>query len=110
MVEAAEQGLDERAVADVYLQQLITDRVSQFGHAAPWLELHLLEEDFSRPRGAVCVEPAGGQTAPRIAGSDHLSVQDFGLFHHADDRSAHVVFARLMKARHLGGFDESGTI
>ena len=101
-VEFLQQPLHQRAVADMDFQQFVANRVFQSRHAARRFEFQLLEEDFSRERIAVRVQAAGGDADDRVAGPDgFLAVEHFGFFHHADNRAAHVVFALLVKARHL---------
>ena len=62
----------------------------------------LLEENFPAERIAVRVQAARFDADDHVAAlHGFLAVEHPGFFHHADDGAAHVVFARLIKARHL---------
>ena len=68
-------------------------------------KLQLLEENFPRQRIAVGVQAAGCDADDRVAAlHGFLAVEHLGFFHDAHDRAAHVVFAGLVKARHLRRF------
>ena len=49
------------------------------------------------------MQPAGGHPDYGVAGLDAASIEHAGFLNHTDDRTAHVVLAFLVKARHLGG-------
>ena len=101
-IEFLDQLLHQRAVADVFLQQFLANRAFQSGHAAGRFQFQLLEENFPAERIAVRVQAAGFDADDRIPCPDgFLAVEHPGFFHHADDGAAHVVFALLVKARHL---------
>ena len=101
-VEALQQFLHQRAVADVDLQQFLANRAFQSRHAAGRFQFQLLEENFPRERIAVRVQAARRDADDRVAAlHGFLAVEHPGFFHHADDRAAHVVFALLVKAGHL---------
>jgi len=88
----------------VHLEQLIANRAAQFSHTAARLQFHLLEENSSSQRITVCVQPARGYADDRVAWLDGFAVEHPGPFHHADNRAADIVFARLIEAGHLSGF------
>ena len=101
-IELLDELLHQRAVADVFFQQFLANRAFQSGHVARWLQFQLLEENFPRQRIAVGVQTRRCDADDGIAALDgFLAVEHPGFFHHADDGAAHVVFALLVKARHL---------
>ena len=67
-----EQFLDQRAVADVDLEQFFAERAAEAVHAAFGLELELVEEDFAGERVAVGVEAGGGEADDGVAGADAI--------------------------------------
>ena len=83
-------------------EQLRAERELRAGDAAGRFQFQLLEENFPAERIAVRVQAARCDADDHVAAFDgFLAVKHTGFFHHADDGAAHVVFARLIKARHL---------
>ena len=83
-------------------QQFIPNRIVQFRNAAFIVQVQLFKENFSGERIAVGVQAAGFDADDDVSAFDSfLTVEHPRLFHDADDRAAHVVFARLIKAGHL---------
>ena len=84
------------------LQQFLAKRAFQSGHAAGRFQFQLLEENFPAERIAVGVQPARFDADDGIpCPHGFLAIEHPGFFHHADNGAAHVVFALLVKARHL---------
>jgi hypothetical protein len=104
-IEFSQQFLHQRSVADVDFQQFRANGAFQSRHAARWLELQLLEENFTRQRIAVRVQAGRSDADDRVAALHGLlAIEHFALFDDADNRAAHVVFAFLVEPRHLGRF------
>ena len=101
-IKFLQQLLHQRPVTNVFLQQFLADGIFQAGNFVFRFVAELLEENFTPKRIAVRVQAARFDADDHVAALDgFLAVEHPGFFHHADDRAAHVVFARLVKARHL---------
>ena len=101
-IELLEKLLHQRAVADVFLQEFLADGFLEAGNFAGRFVAELFKEDFPAERIAVRVQAARFDADHHVAALDgFLAVEHPGFFHHADDGAAHVIFARLIKARHL---------
>ena len=104
LVIALNQRLHHGTVAHVHLQQFIPHTSAQLRHARACLELEGVKKYFARERIAVGMQSAGGHANHGVAGLDAAAVEHARFLNHADDRTAHVVLAFLIKPGHLGGF------
>src|SRR6202012_5917446 len=81
------------------------DRLFQSRHAAGRFVAELLKENFASERIAIRMQAAGFDADHHVAALDgFLTIEPLGFFYDADDRATHVVFASLIKARHLRRF------
>src|ERR1051326_1754392 len=85
-------------------QQFAANRVPQLGHVTGRLKLQLLEENLSRKRVAVRMKAARGEADDNISRPNRLAIEHSRFFHDADNRAAHVILARPIKARQLRQF------
>ncbi len=84
------------------LEQLRAEREFRAGDAAGRFQFQLLEENFPAERITVRMQAARFNADDHVAALDgFLAVEHLRFFHHADDGAAQIVFARLIKARHL---------
>src|SRR5436309_247763 len=100
-IEFSQQPLDQRPVANMHLEQLAADSIAQLGHITVRLQIHLLEKNSASQGIAVGVKPAGCQTNHDVPWPDGRAIEDPRFLDFAHNSAAEVIFAAVIKSRHL---------
>jgi len=91
-------------VAQMRLQQLRADFISDFGDVGIRLQSSNFKDQFARERIAVGMQAGGRQRDQSVSGLDTLAGEKILAFDGADDEACQIVFAGWIKSGHLRGF------
>ncbi len=103
-LELLEQADDWFGVDFGRFEESLTDCAVEFGDVGVDFQLGDLEDGFADEAVAVGVEAGGGDADHRVAGADFLTVDDLGLFDHADTEAGEVEVAGGIEVGHDGRF------
>src|SRR5947207_11408183 len=73
------------------------------GDPRTWFQTKFSEEDLTRQRVTICVQPVRRKSKDNVAAPDPAAIDHFRAVNHADDAARKVVLAFAVHARHLGG-------